>query len=316
MNSVYKSNASQMANYTGQLAQVHKTSLSLTNRIVSLLSQSHNAKGKQRTSLQKQISALRGQRLDNNDKATTIASQLSDLQTTNRTVAVQWKDASYYNRMARAATETGLSGKTTELELVIKQLQTALTNEQKLETAAKSAIATIKGDESGDGSSGESTLNQLGDYGYDIMGLNQQGAKVPEKYQMEIDKVFKALGIKLPSNWASASATAQATQGEASFQAFQQSLSSTFGSFGSNFVSAGANPYRGAGKLAGMANYGAAAGPGQTIHARGGEMGSGTPYGGTGGDTNINITQHFGGPPPDAHTYSNGLQHELTSMIG
>jgi hypothetical protein len=311
MNNVYKTNAGLMAGYTSQLVTIHKQSLQLTQQIISLIPQAKKASRSQRDAIRKRIGALRTQRVNNNNKATTVVGQLSDLQTTNETVAVQYKDGSYYNRMARAAIATGLTGKTTELENVLRQLQTALSAEEKLESDAVNAIASIKGKIGGDGSDGESVVDQLSDYGYDIMGLNQQGAKVPQKYQSEIDKVFKALGIQIPANWASAAATAQATTGEQSLQSFQSSLSSTFGSFGSNFVAAGANPYKGkAGRLAGMGNYGA------TGYEGGGEMGSGTPYGGTGGDTNINITQHFGGPPPDPHTYSHGLNYELQSAIG
>jgi hypothetical protein len=320
MNLVYKANAQQMAAITDRLTQVHKKSLGITSQIASLIGRSASAKDHStQQSIQKQITDLKKQRRTNNDSAITLAGQLSDLQNTNETIAVQYNDGSYYNRMAKAAAETGLTGKTTELELTLRKLRTALANEKALETQAKEAIATVKGKIDGTGGGSETTVQELGDYGYDIMALNQQGAKIPMKYQQEIDKVFKSLGIKLPRGWADAAQVAQQTASAQAFQGFQASLGATFGSFGSNFVSAGANPYKGsAGRYAGNDNYGAASGEGERMAGGGQIHTNATPYGGTSDSskTEINITQHFGGPPPDPHTYSHGLRHELGSALG
>ena len=155
-----------------------------------------------------------------------------------------------------------------------------------------------------------------------MIQLEQSGATIPSEYQHEITQAFKQMGITLPSGWATSGQQAQESQSWDAFSAFQSSLTSTFGSFGSNFVNAGANPFGGrTGKMAGLDFYGATAGQ------LGGQRGSGRrstlhlPSGGglpemqAGGDTNINITQHFGGPAPHPHSYSTGLKYELTNAL-
>lgn len=327
MNQAYKNNAQQMSDITTKLTNIHTRSLQITRQINQLLGQRSSASNTKRRDINNQIASLREQRTTNNADAVKLTSQLSDLHLANQGIGVNYQDQAYYARFAKAAAETGLTGKTTQLQLTLRQLRAELANEQKLEQREVSAISTIKGKLGGSGS-GNSVVDELSNYGQDMMQLNQQGAKVPVKYVNEIDKVFKALGIKLPHDWQSAAATAQATASNASFQAFQQSLISTFGQYGSNFVNAGANPYGNkTAQMAGNTFYGAAqpTKPGEPPHGHsagtlhlppGGGLPSMTPEMQGGGDTHINITQHFGGPAPSPHSYSHGLRFELENAMG
>jgi hypothetical protein len=326
MDQAYKQNVQQMATLTDELNHAHKTNTQLTNQINALLekrngSSSHGSQ----TKLNNQIHQLRVQRSNNSVQTTKVEGQLRDLEDTNTSIAVQNKDALYWQSVTQAAATTGLDGKTTQLRITIRELQKALAKEQKLENDAKSAISALK-QRMGSGGGTQSVVQELSNYAYDMMQLAQQGAIIPGKYQTQIEDVYHKLGIPLPKGWADAGQQFQASQSWNTFTAFQQGLTSTFGNFGSNFVNAGANPYAGkTGRMAGNTFYGATAGrgggdgstpthPTDTLHV---PVGGGLPQMQGGGDTHIKIDQHFGGPAPHPHTYSTGLKYELTNaMIG
>lgn len=160
-------------------------------------------------------------------------------------------------------------------------------------------------------SSGESILQQLGDTGFNILSLKQQGADVPDSMVSEIIGILTKLGVTLPPGalGGGAGGGASASAALAQFLAFQASRANIFSSFGSNFAPAGTNPFSTAAGLgAGTQYYAAASGPGSgTGFSGGGRMGGNT--------THVNITQNFGGGPSDPHTYSAGLSHELNAMI-
>lgn len=151
----------------------------------------------------------------------------------------------------------------------------------------------------------------------------------------------KGLGLIIPGGITGGGVLSGAAA-QADFANFQASQAALFSQFGSNFVPAGRSPFPGAaGISAGVQYYGAASGSSGGAGSPGGPLlyppvppphwvsGNGTSWPNNGpwpgsfsgggqlspGGTTINIEQHFGGGPPDPHTYAAGLNHEISAQV-
>jgi septal ring factor EnvC (AmiA/AmiB activator) len=325
---VANANAAALAKTTDQLNAIHSQSLSDTTQIGNLTQQLNSASGDNYARIQQKISTLKNQRATDQTAAQGLSTQLGNQRRANTSAAAQLRQQRYDVAYAQAAERAQLKQKTAALQATLKKLNQELSREQKLEQDAKQAIGDVRTRLYGDSSGSGSVQDALVTYGYDMLDLNQQGAPIHRRYVKQMQEIFKKAGLQLPSGWASGKANefnSPAAVAAQQLQAFQAGLYNVLTQFGSNFVAAGANPIGNAGQLmAGVANYGAAAGA-TPAHSRGGPLRGedGTPYGGmsftesggVAGDTHINITQHFAGPPPDAHSYSNGLKWEIGNAI-
>lgn len=106
-------------------------------------------------------------------------------------------------------------------------------------------------------------------------------------------------GGDIPTDPGTAAPTPEQIAAAASAQVatFMGAQSELFGQFGSNFVAAGASPFGSdVGVAAGARFFGADPSYGNTQTQAGG---------------GINIQQHFAAPPPDPHTWSQGVSFEL-----
>lgn len=224
-----------------------------------------------------------------------------------------------------------------QIELKIRKLREAVTKLKALlkkETALQKAYQTAASDihtrlygASASNPSGESVQQQLGDIGFDILSLQQQGGAVapahipPPNGRLDsadtiisnIKNILKQLGIILPPGTGT-SGYVSAQDALNDFLAFQADRANMFAQFGSNFVPAGMAPFATpTAQAAGMQYYGAAAGAESGVPGAAG--GGYLPNHARHGDTNFNITHHYHGGPDNPHSYSAGLRHELGALV-
>lgn len=313
--SVKKNNLSQ------QLSALSTTSTPTAGTVVStVLTGGSTSTAGAKKKIRNERNALQKQDLALQQASYNVRQQMKKLLTAKQADARRLKAQGFDEAWILSLKKWKIQDKIYQLKLTLTKLKASYKVEDTKGKADTTALTTVENWMSG-GLQGTSSIQEsLEGIAYDMLDLVQQGAPLPGPGRKEptlqtVEDFLTKIGITLPPGLAQG--TYAADQSYADFQAFQQSRSDLFSAYGSNFVGAGAPFMAGsAGVGAGAQYFGAAAGPsaGGGAMAQGGWIpGQSGPLGP--GDTTINIHQNFAAGPPDPHTYSAGLMHEMRAQV-
>jgi hypothetical protein len=280
-----------------------------------------------KTALQNQVTALQNNDLQLTSLEHQIRNRIAALKQQKDAAARQFRAQGFDEVWAITLKKWRLQDKITSLNDKLKRLKDQLKAEQAAEKNDKAALQQVQDWMTGGTQGTGSVSDSLSAIVFDMLGLYQQGANLPtpgrsEPTMQDLTDFLSSQGLQIPSGLTQASAAA--LQSAQDFNTFQQSRAQLFTQFGSNFLPAGVSPLTNSANLgAGIQFFGAGAGsnPGaNTFGATSPGMAGGgwldfPPWGPMqAGDTTINIHQNFAAGPPDPHTYSAGLVHELGAM--
>ena len=285
-----------------------------------------------RKALRDKIAALQRQRASLSNAAYQVSAQIKDVNAQKSADLRRLREHGSDRAWIITVAKWGIQDRITKLKASLKNLKAKLKEEDAKLKALQGAAQTITNWQTG-GLQGSSSVGaSLEGVAQDIISLYQQGANLPTPGRSSptldvIESFLKSMGLVIPAGLASGSAAAgtQAAAAYADFAAFQADRSSLFAQFGGNFLPAGSTPGNSPAAVgAGAQYYGAAAGSSAGPGALGGAPGLagggwlgppfhvGHPPGP--GNTTITIHQNFAAGPPDAHTWSAGVVHELGAM--